>query len=160
MQPWAVNPLCPLFPLSLPRRQHARKRYAVPMPRPLLHATMPGPTVGGGPLAIVFRVLMLGMALVFAFFLVIVAFVVGGFFLVLRALGIGGKATRPSPFAPFGATFAGAHGRPTAAGQDATEAVTEEPEDPMSQEDTVKQLEEFHGSLDEFLQQRKGQKPS
>jgi hypothetical protein len=132
----------------------------VPMPRPLFHATMPGPVAGSGPIAMILRVLMLGVALAVAFFFIVVAFVVGGFFLLLRALGLGGKSQRPSPFAPFGTPFAGQNagagqepGNPFASQQ-------EEPKDSHSQKETVKELEEFHGSLDEYLQQRKGQNPS
>ncbi len=124
---------------------------------------MPGLAAGGGPLAVILRILMLGVALVVAFFFVCVAFVLGAFFLLLRALGLGPKnpPQRPSPFAPFGAAFAGRHGHPNH-GHDGAHAQDEmEPEqEPASQEETVKQLEEFHGSLDEFLKQRKDSNPS
>ena len=132
------------------------------MPRPVFHATMPRPAAGGGPIAIILRVLMLGVALVFAFFFICFAFVLGSFFLLLRALGLAPKASkRPSPFAPFGAAFGGRQGQP-GQGFDGTapheDAVQED--EPASQEETVKQLEEFHGSLDEFLKQRKDSNPS
>ena len=132
----------------------------MPMPRPLFHATMPGPLAGGGPIAMILRVLMLGVALLFAFFFVVVAFVVGGFFLLLRALGLGGSARRPAPFAPFGTPFANQAGEADQGQTGAPSGHAEEPVEAPNQDETVKQLEEFHGSLDEFLQQRKGQKPS
>lgn len=132
----------------------------MPMPRPLFHATLPGPAAGSGPIAMILRVLMLGVALAFAFFFVIVAFVVGGFFLLLRALGLGGKARRPSPFAPFGTPFAGPQGGVNQTQKDPLASSQEEPQSSHGQKETVKELEEFHGSLDEFLQQRKGQNPS
>lgn len=129
------------------------------MPRPVFHATMPGPAAGGGPIAIILRVLMLGVALVFAFLFICFAFVLGAFFLLLRALGLAPKASkRPSP---FGAAFGGRQGQPSQ-GFDGTvpqDGAVQEDE-PASQEETVKQLEEFHGSLDEFLKQRKDSNPS
>jgi hypothetical protein len=129
------------------------------MPRPEFHATMPGPAAGGGPIAVILRVLMLGVALVFAFFFICIAFVLGAFFLLLRALGLGPKnpPKGPSPFAPFGAAFAGRHGQQ---GQAQSHSDVEPEGEPASQEETVKQLEEFHGSLDEFLKQRKDSNPS
>ncbi|MCP4094243.1 MAG: hypothetical protein GY747_12415 [Planctomycetes bacterium] len=133
------------------------------MPRPEFHATMPGFAAGGGPIAIILRVLMLGVALVVAFFFVCVAFVLGAFFLLLRSLGLGPKTPpqRQNPFAPFGAAFAGRHAQP---GHDPGSAHAhedlEQEQEPASQKETVKQLEEFHGSLDEFLKQRKDSNPS
>lgn len=133
----------------------------MPMPRPEFHATMPGLAAGGGPLSAILRVLMLGVALVVAFFFLCVAFVLGTFFLLLRALGLGPKnpPQRQNPFAPFGASFVGRQSQGDHGHVHNHEDVVQEPE-PVSQKEKVKQLEEFHGSLDEFLNQHKDSNPS
>ena len=128
------------------------------MPRPLFHATLlPGPAAGSGPIALLLRVLMLGVALFLAFFFVALAVVLGAIFLLLRALGLGGKTKRS---ASFGAVFREFHGT-SSGGRSGADSVNEPPfshaAESTHQQDTVKQLEEFHGSLDEFLKQRKDQ---
>jgi len=115
----------------------------VPMSRPPFHATFPGPVAGSGPIAILLRLLLVGLGLAIAMFMIVLAFFVGGVLLLLRAMGLGGKPAHQAPVAP-----------PT------EPTVTQPPSAEVVPQDTVKQLEDFHGSLDEFLEQRKGQNHS
>ncbi len=98
------------------------------MPRPLFHATFPGPVAGNGPIAILLRLLLLGFGLVIAFFLLMVAFFVGGALLLGRAFGLGKRPTHQAP-----------PDRPSET------TVTQPPTAEVLPPDTVKQLESFHG---------------
>jgi hypothetical protein len=119
------------------------------MPRPRFHAVLPGPAAGGGPFDSILRLLMFGLAIVFALFFLLLALVLGAFFLLLRAFGLGPRM--PSPKVPFG--FPGQAMPPTDPSMPAGAADVQAR--PGSREEKVKELEEFHGSLDEYLKHKK-----
>jgi len=118
------------------------------MPRPFLHATMPGPAQATGFVGGLLRLVLTVVFFVFAFFILLFTLTVGLIFVLLSALGLGPK--RSMPKAPFGFPF-----QPP---QDA-ESVRSTAKPSSQAGDTPKELESFHGSLDEFMQQRKNQTP-
>ncbi|MDA0666415.1 MAG: hypothetical protein O3A95_07305 [Planctomycetota bacterium] len=85
---------------------------------------------------------------VIAFSVLLFTLALGLVLLLLSTLGIGPK--RSMPKAPFGFPFQPPHGG---------EPVTSEPPAAKVKADTPKELESFHGSLNEFMQQRKDQDP-
>lgn len=120
-----------------------------------LHAAFPGAQPGTGFVATLMRVLIGGVFLFFAFFLLLFTLILGLFFLLLSALGLGPK--RSAPVMPFGFPF-------QAQGQGASSATTDRPGSGSSSEEpqgkTPERLEAFHGSLEEFMQQKKGDQRS
>ena len=109
---------------------------------------MPGPAPRTGFVGGILRLVFTVFFLLLAFFVLLFTLTVGLIFLLLSALGIGPK--RRMPKAPFGFPF------PSAQGSD---SVTPEPQAPKADADTPKELESFHGSLDEFMHQRKNNTP-
>jgi len=110
---------------------------------------MPRPAAAPGFVGGLLRLVLTVAFLIFAFFLLFFTLTVGLIFLLLGALGIGPK--RSMPKSPFGYPF-----QPT---QDADSVTQDIPSSSKESSDTPKELESFHGSLDEFMQQRKDQTP-
>ncbi|MHC4823403.1 MAG: hypothetical protein ACYTEP_05215 [Planctomycetota bacterium] len=119
------------------------------MPQTRLHAAFPGAQPGTGFIATLMRVLIGGVFLFFAFFLLLFTLVLGLFLMLLRALGIGPKRTAPTM--PFGFPFQGQAAPSDQAGHADTPPSSAE----GTQEKTPERLEAFHGSLEEFMQQKK-----
>ena len=109
---------------------------------------MPGPAPATGFVGGLLRLVFMAFFLVVAFFVLLFTLTLGLVFLLLSALGLGPK--RKMPKAPFGFPF-----QPQQGG----EPVTSEPREPSVSTDTPKELESFHGSLDEFMLHRKDQNP-
>lgn len=109
---------------------------------------MPGPAPATGFVGGILRLVFTALFLVLAFFVLLFTLTVGLILLLFSALGIGPK--RRMPKATFGFPFQPA--------QD-SDSVTPEPQAPKADADTPKELESFHGSLDEFMQQRKNNNP-
>lgn len=126
--------------------------YPDAMPRTFLHASMPGPSAAGGIFGTLLNLLRLAMAVVFVFFFL---FLMLGFAIVIGVLYLFGVHPKMPEFPkvngfgfnPGKGPFAHATGNP----------MHTEPAPPEEQaEDMPKQLESFHGSLDEFMKDRKG----
>ncbi len=123
------------------------------MPQTRLHAAFPGAQPGTGFLATLMRVLIGGVFLFFAFFLLLFTLVLGLFLMLLRTLGIGPKRTAPTM--PFGFPFQHPGHGPADVSQGATES-TDSPSEPGTQGKIPERLEAFHGTLEEFMQEKKG----
>lgn len=109
---------------------------------------MPGSAPATGFVGGLLRLIFMAFFLVVAFFVLLFTLAVGLVLLLLSALGLGPK--RSMPKATFGFPFQPSQGEPP---------VTPEPQATKDETDTPLELESFHGSLDEFMQQRKDQKP-
>lgn len=129
------------------------------MPRTYLHASMPGPAAAGGILGTLLGLVRLAFGLVFAVFLFGILLLFGIIIGVLYLFGVRPKL--PVMRMPNGFGFQGGTGPfgQQAPGQgfqaDAQEQPSDTAPDPQEEGDMPKKLESFHGSLDEFMKDRK-----
>jgi len=118
------------------------------MPRSFLHATIPGPGPTTGILGGLIRWVFLAFFLVIALFVLLFTLAMGLVFVLFSALGIGPKRKMPQP--RFGFPF------PPQSGDSAKGSTSEQAKNKTT---TPKELESFHGSLEEFMEQRHNQNP-
>ncbi|MGB0954126.1 MAG: hypothetical protein ACPG31_12970 [Planctomycetota bacterium] len=126
------------------------------MPRTYLHASMPGPAAAGGILGTLMGLVRLAFGLVFAVFLFFLLLFFGIVIGVLYLFGVRPKL--PVMRMPNGYGFQGGtgpFGQPQEGPMDAAQAPEQEVQ-AKEKENMPKQLESFHGSLDEFMKDRKG----
>lgn len=109
----------------------------LPRPRPL----------PSGPLGFLLRIALVALAVVMAFGFLVFGLILACYFLLLRLFGVKPKASFRSPFA--------AGGWPPPPAGSAPPSGSSPPEPPPSSRKRVQELEEFHGSLDEYFEKKK-----
>lgn len=128
------------------------------MPRTYLHASMPGPAAAGGIFGTLMGLVRLAIGLVFAVFFFFLLLFFGLVIAVLYLFGVRPKMPvmrMPNGFGFQGGT--GPFGQPGHPGQGPMADSAEEVVDNAGEkEEMPKQLESFHGTLDEFMKNRKG----
>jgi predicted lipid-binding transport protein (Tim44 family) len=124
------------------------------MPRTYLHASMPGPSAAGGILGTLMGLVRLAIGLVFAVFFFFLLLFFGLIIAVLYLFGVRPKL--PVMRMPNGFGFQGGTGPFGQPGAGAPEASATAQATPEEEADIPQQLESFHGSLDEFMEHRKG----
>lgn len=107
---------------------------------------MPGPAPATGFVGGLLRLVFMTFFLVIALFVLLFTLTIGLVLLLLGALGI--RPKRSMPKVPFGFPFQSPEGG---------EPLASKPPAVKDNADTSKELQSFHGSLDEFMQQRKDQ---